>query len=127
MALSTCPDCGYQVSSEAASCPNCGKPLNKPDATHDSYNEPPPKTWLVESILATLFCCLPFGVIGIIYAAKVETDWYAGRKEMALNDSRMAKTWTMAAFFSAIAGVVLYILYIVFAALIGFGIFTLGH
>lgn len=25
-----------------------------------------PKTWLVESILVTLFCCLPFGIVGIV-------------------------------------------------------------
>ena len=28
-----------------------------------------PKTWLVESILVTLFCCLPFGIVGIVNAA----------------------------------------------------------
>ena len=31
----------------------------------------PPKTWLVESILVTLFCCLPFGVVSIIKSAEV--------------------------------------------------------
>lgn len=32
-----------------------------------------PKTWLVESILVTCFCCLPFGIVGIINATKIET------------------------------------------------------
>ena len=32
----------------------------------------PPKNWLVESILVTLFCCLPLGIAGIINASKVE-------------------------------------------------------
>jgi len=27
-----------------------------------------PKSWFVESILVTLFCCLPFGVVGVVYA-----------------------------------------------------------
>lgn len=27
MALITCPECGKQISDQAASCPNCGKPL----------------------------------------------------------------------------------------------------
>ena len=30
-----------------------------------------PKTWMVESVLATIFCCLPFGIVGIINASKV--------------------------------------------------------
>src|SRR5687768_7180297 len=34
----------------------------------------PPKNWLVESILVTLFCCpWVFGILAIINAAKVET------------------------------------------------------
>ena len=30
-----------------------------------------PKTWMAESILVTILCCLPFGIIGIVNAAKV--------------------------------------------------------
>ena len=37
-------------------------------------NQKPPKTWLVESILVTLFCCLPFGIAGIVNASKVESS-----------------------------------------------------
>lgn len=43
-----------------------------------------PKTWLVESILVTLFCCLPFGIVAIIKAASVDSKYnshdYAGAK-----------------------------------------------
>ena len=35
----------------------------------------PPKTWLVESILVTLFCCLPFGVVAIVNSSKVESHF----------------------------------------------------
>ncbi|WP_419184195.1 DUF2752 domain-containing protein [Xiashengella succiniciproducens] len=38
----------------------------------------PPKTWLGESILVTIFCCLPFGIAGIVNASKVESRFYAG-------------------------------------------------
>ncbi|BEG98392.1 CD225/dispanin family protein [Bacteroides sedimenti] len=117
MALNTCPDCGSQVSSEATNCPNCGKPFTHnteaPNFSQEPSNELPPKTWLVESILATLFCCLPFGIVGIINAAKVESNWYAGRKEIALKASRDAKKWTMIALYCGIAVGVLYILYFV--------------
>ncbi len=36
-----------------------------------SNNHPrryPPKNHLVEAILVTLFCCLPFGIVGIVNA-----------------------------------------------------------
>jgi len=128
MPLNTCPDCGNQVSSEAANCPNCGKPLNKTSEAQgskpESNNEPPPKTWLIESILTTIFCCLPFGIVGIVYAAKVESNWYAGRREIALNASKNAKTWTLAALFSGIA---VAILYIIFVVIIGIGAASLGY
>ena len=32
-----------------------------------------PRTWLVESILITVLCCLPFGIVGIVYASKVSS------------------------------------------------------
>ncbi len=32
------------------------------------YPIKPPKTWLIHSILVTIFCCLPLGIIGIIQA-----------------------------------------------------------
>jgi uncharacterized membrane protein YvbJ len=28
MALTTCPDCGKEVSSQAPVCPNCGRPIS---------------------------------------------------------------------------------------------------
>ena len=33
MALITCPDCGNQVSSRAASCPKCGAPVRPKEET----------------------------------------------------------------------------------------------
>ena len=31
-----------------------------------------PKNYLIESILATILCCFPFGILGIINATKIE-------------------------------------------------------
>ena len=63
----------------------------------------PPKTWLVESILATLFCCLPFGIAGIVNASRVESRFYAGDVEAANRASANAKKWTLWAFGLGIA------------------------
>lgn len=55
-------------------------------------NQIPPKTWLVESILVTIFCCQILGIISIIYAAGVESKFYRGDIVGAENASRTAKT-----------------------------------
>ncbi len=72
-------------------------------------NLKPPKTWLVESILATLLCCLPFGIIGIIYASKVETRFYAGDLVGAVKASSAAETWTLVSFFFGLFGFLIFI------------------
>lgn len=58
-----------------------------------------PKTWLVESILVTIFCCLPCGVMGIVYASRVENLYLNQRYAEAMESSRMAKVWTLVGFF----------------------------
>jgi hypothetical protein len=74
----------------------------------------PPKTWLLESILTTLFCCLPFGIIGIIQASKVEKLFYQGDVLGAAQASKRAKQFSMIAFF---IGLLLGILSLTFYAL----------
>lgn len=66
-----------------------------------SYNNPkgtPPKTWLLESILVTLFCCMPFGIAGIVNATKVESRFYAGDTDGANRSSAEAKKWITISF-----------------------------
>lgn len=107
MSLKNCPECDTPISTEAATCPNCGKPI---------YGDEPPKSWLVESILVTLFCCLPFGIVGIINAAKVESNWYAGRKEIAITASNNAKKWMR---ISLICGLIIGAFYLLYFILVG--------
>ena len=78
-----------------------------------------PKTWLVESILVTIFCCLPFGIIGIVNATKIETLYYSGQYEQALNHSRQAKKWTLWGLFSMLIFWVLYLMVLGIYILIG--------
>lgn len=69
---------------------------------------PPPKNWLVESILVTLFCCLPFGIVGIINAASVNTKHAAGDYAGAQEASATAGKWTKIGFFAGLGVIVLY-------------------
>ena len=69
-----------------------------------------PPNYLVWSILTTIFCCLPLGVVSIIFAAQVDGKYTSGDYAGAMNASRMAKNFAIAA---AIAGIVVIILYFI--------------
>jgi hypothetical protein len=71
-----------------------------------------PKNWLVESILVTLFCCLPFGIAGIVFAAQVNSAYDRGDYAVALKNSMEAGKWTKIGFFVGLAGIALYFIFI---------------
>lgn len=52
-----------------------------------------PESYLVWSILATLCCCLPAGIVGIVYSAQVDSHYNNGRYQQAIDASSKAKTW----------------------------------
>lgn len=83
-------------------------------------NQKPPKTWLVESILVTLFCCLPFGIAGIVNASKVESRFYAGDIDGANRSSEEAKKWTTVSFWIGLAVGVIYLIVVIAGAASGF-------
>ena len=65
------------------------------------------------SIIATILCCWPLGIPGIVYAAKVDGLWDKGDYAGAAEASRKAKAWSIA---SAVTGGVIVILYIILIA-----------
>jgi hypothetical protein len=93
--------------------PPAGPPpqFTPPSSIHTGQVKPP-KSWLVESILVTLFCCLPFGIAGIIFAFRVESKFYAGDKTGAEAASREAGKWTKIGFWIGLAIFLIYIIYI---------------
>ncbi|WP_165020229.1 MULTISPECIES: CD225/dispanin family protein [unclassified Dysgonomonas] len=74
---------------------------------------PMPKNWLIESILVTVACCLPFGIAGIVSATKVESLYYSGDYDGAEQASKDAKKWTVIGFCCTGIVMVLYILSLV--------------
>jgi len=74
-----------------------------------------PSNYLVFAILATLFCCLPFGIVAIIFAAQVDTKWQKGDRDGALLAAKNAKTWCWVAFgvglaFNLIGGAIYFVM-----------------
>jgi hypothetical protein len=66
--------------------------------------------YLVQAILVTIFCCLPLGIVGIIFATQVNTKLAAGDYAGAVEASNKAKQWTMYGFIGGIVVTVLVIL-----------------
>lgn len=79
------------------------------------YAQPAPPNYLVWSILATIFCCLPLGIAAIVFSSQVNSKWVAGDHAGAQESSRKAKLFTI---WAVVAGVVVGIIY---AILIGLG------
>lgn len=72
-------------------------------------------TYLVPAILCTVFCCLPFGIVAIVYAAQVRSKLTAGDVEGALASSRNAKIWCWVSFgTSFVIGFIYLIVMVVF-------------
>ena len=85
------------------------------------YGQPvgaPPPNYLVWAILTTLFCCLPLGIASIVFAAQVNGKHAAGDIAGAQEASRKAKQF---ATWSAIAGVIVLVLYILFIVVVAAG------
>lgn len=100
------------------------------DILQQTPPEPPqnirimPKTWLVESILVTVLCCLPFGIVGIINATKVENLYLSGQYDMAEYYSNQAKKWTLWGLIASLIIGALYIILVVGFSLIPFLCFS---
>ena len=89
-----------------------------PPPGHAPPPPPPPPAhpdvpnYLVQSILVTLCCCLPAGVVAIIYSAQVNSKKDQGDYAGAMDASKKAKTWiwvavglgVLSAIFSAVFG-----------------------
>ena len=77
---------------------------------------PPPNNNLVWAILTTLFCCLPLGIVSIVYAAQVNGKWSAGDAAGAQASAAKARQF---AIWSAVAGLVVIVLYIILVVAAG--------
>jgi len=78
--------------------------------------------YLVPSIIS-LFCCLPLGIVAVIFAARVNGQVQAGDTAGALESSRKAK---MFSYIGLILGVIWIAIWIIMTVL-GIGIGALGN
>lgn len=125
-----CPNCGTSNLDTASICANCGRPLSAaaPSASQSytpppppsaSYTPPPPPrpgaafgapapgesipNYLIQSILVTICCCLPLGIVAIVFAAQVNSKLAQGDIVGAREASAKAKMFCWIAFGIGIA------------------------
>lgn len=55
----------------------------------------PPPNHLAWAILSTIFCCLPLGIVSIVFAAQVNDKWQAGNAAGAQEASDKARQFAL--------------------------------
>ena len=69
-----------------------------------------PSSYLALAIISTILCCLPTGIVSIIYATKVNSLYEDGNYNEAAKASKNAKTWGLVSIGIAALGWILYVL-----------------
>ncbi len=110
-----CRKCGTQNDDNAYRCLKCGEILQH---VAGCGGAPPQKipNYLAQSILVTLFCCLPLGIPAIVFSAQVNDKIQAGDVQGAMEASRKAKMW---GWWSFGVGLAVGILYFIFSFAVG--------
>lgn len=104
-----CRKCGTQNDDNAYKCIKCGEILQHAGG---GGGAPPQKipNYLAQSILVTLFCCLPLGIPAIVFSAQVNGKIQAGDIQGAMESSRKAKMWGWWSFGVSLVVSILYFL-----------------
>ena len=77
--------------------------------------------YLIPSIIS-LFCCLPLGIVGVIFAAQVNGKVAAGDVQGAMDSSKKAKLFSYIGIGLGLAGIICYILmFVIFGGIAMFG------
>lgn len=112
-----CTKCGKENEANATNCVECGEALTlvQPQAAPPASGQPAQvPNYLVQAILVTIFCCLPFGIVAIVFAAQVNGKLQAGDINGAMESSRKAKMWSWLGFGIGLAFTILYLVFVLF-------------
>lgn len=101
-----CPKCGTKNDDGASFCSNCGNsltqqmgnPMPSPTPPGGGYGLAAIPNYMVQAILVTIFCCLPFGIVAIVKASQVSRQQSLGDYTGALRASAEAKNWCWISF-----------------------------
>jgi len=111
-----CTKCGARNDETARNCTVCGGALiatpgaATPSDVWQPLERPYVPTYLAQAILVTLFCCLPFGIPAIVYAAQIGSKLASGDYAGAVHSSKQAKMWCWIGFGCGLVWIILYLL-----------------
>lgn len=90
-----CPQCRAENAGDRFRCAACGAWLReKPPLGVEA------PSYLLPAILCTLFCCVPFGIVAIVYAAQATSKAEAGDVAGAQYSAEKARMWCWIAFWT---------------------------
>jgi ribosomal protein L40E len=113
-----CTQCGTQNDANASHCARCGVAVLRHQPSGISAGVEVPN-YLAQAILATIFCCVPFGIPAIVFAAQVNGKLAAGDYTGAVASSKKAKMWCWISFGAGIGFVIIYFAVLIIGALGG--------
>jgi hypothetical protein len=79
-------------------------------------------SYMLQAVLSTIFCCAPFGIVAMVYAAKVNTLKEEDDIEGALRASQKARKWCKVSLITQLSIVAVYLLFALVVSL--FAIFS---
>jgi uncharacterized membrane protein YvbJ len=112
-----CPKCGILNADTDRYCAQCGAALEP------GKQAPPTKpiqNHLGLAILVTICCCLPFGILAMIYAAQVNPRIMQGDYAGALDASKKAAIWCWIGFGIGLAILLPFFIFVVLRTALGF-------
>lgn len=122
-----CQKCGNEIDDQTAFCAKCGAPVNRDESSAQPVQPAPSAqpvqpaqvtevipNHLVFAVITTVCCCLPFGIVAIIYSNQVNTKVALGDVQGAKEASNKAKIWCIV---SLVSGFVVGLLYFLAAIL----------
>lgn len=116
-----CSKCRTQNDDGARRCAQCDADLHPGRWEMTSPGgraRPQIPNYLAHAILCTIFCCQPFGIVSIVYAAQVDGKLSAMDYEGARECSDKAWYWCKIAFFLALLPAAIWL---AFVFVFGFG------
>lgn len=110
-----CRKCGTKNDDNAFKCVACGEILQQIQQV--GVPVPSVPTYLAQAILVTLFCCVPFGIVSIVYAAQVNGKLASGDYAGAVEISKKARTWCWLSFGIGLVAVVIWLFFVIIGVL----------
>ncbi|MBE6399399.1 MAG: zinc-ribbon domain-containing protein [Lentisphaerae bacterium] len=112
-----CSKCGAQLADGTAFCNQCGNKVGAETVGVEVVNPQVQvvpvevRPGLADAIIVTIFCCMPFGIVGIVFAALSKGAIAAGDYERAKRHARTARIFTWLGFGIGLVGTIIYVLF----------------